>query len=224
MATLVIRTLIIYALMLIAIRIMGKRQIGELEISELVITFLLSELAVLPISNKNAPLSHAVIPILLLLSLEVIFSFALSKSALLRKIMIGKPSIIINKGKVDSKELSKLRISMAELMSELRLKGAASLSEVEYAIIEDNGQLSVFKTAGTSPLTPDDAGIAARSRGIAHCVISSGKISQEGLIAAGRDKTWLEFELQKRNTAVSDVCLMSVDDCGDIFLLLKGSN
>ena len=109
-------------------------------------------------------------------------------------------------------------------MSELRLKGAASLSEVEYAIIEDNGQLSVFKTAGTSPLTPDDAGIAARSRGIAHCVISSGKISQEGLIAAGRDKTWLEFELQKRNTAVSDVCLMSVDDCGDIFLLLKGSN
>lgn len=222
MVTLVIRTIIIYLLMLLAIRIMGKRQVGELEVSELVITFLLSELAVLPISNKNAPLSHAVIPILLLLSLEVIFSFALSKSSLLRKIMIGKPSIIIQKGKLDTKELAKLRISMAELMSELRLKGVASLSEVEYAIVEDNGQLSVFKPAGTSPLTPEDAGIDVRSKGIAHCVISNGKVSEDGLRAAGRDCKWLESELRKRGAAVFDVCIMTVDDCGEIFMMLKG--
>ncbi|MBR6917808.1 MAG: DUF421 domain-containing protein [Clostridia bacterium] len=203
---------------------MGKRQVGELEVSELVITFLLSELAVLPISNKNAPLSHAIIPGLLLLAAEVIFSFVLSKSERFRKFAIGRPSIIINKGELDRKELSKLRIGISELMSELRLKGAASLSEVEYAIVEENGQLSVFKRAASSGLTPSDVGIEAKEHGIAHCVIASGKVSDEGLRAAGRDRAWLAQKLAPTGASEDAVFLMTVDDAGDTIIIMKNRN
>ena len=224
MATLFLRTVIIYALLLAAIRLMGKRQVGELEVSELVITFLLSELAVLPLSNRYAPLSHALIPVLLLLSAEVIFSFLTFKFPLFRRIALGKPSVIVKKGKVDSKELARLRISIAELMSELRLCGAASLDEVEYAVVEDNGKLSVFKNAASSPAVSRDAGIKTVERGIAHCVIADGKICGEGLADADKSADWLDRFLKEKNTAVSDVWFMTVDDSGEIIIIMKGSD
>ncbi len=222
MATLFLRTIVIYILLLAAIRLMGKRQVGELEVSELVITFLLSELAVLPLSNKNAPLSHAIVPVLLLLSAEVIFSYLAFRFPRFRKIALGKPSVIINKGKIDRKELAKLRIGIAELMSELRLCGVASIDEVEYALIEDNGKLSVFKNARSSPLTPHDSGIAAKERGIAHCLVAEGRISRDGLKISGRTEEWLNSFLEEKNTAVGDVYFMTVDDSGEIVMIMKG--
>jgi len=223
MATVFARTIIIYILLLGAMRLMGKRQVGELEVSELVTTFMLSELAVLPIANKNAPLSHSILPVLLLLSVELIFSYITSKSNLLRKIMLGKPNIIIRKGVLDEKELSKLRMSVDELMSELRLKGVSSPEEVDYAIVEDNGQLSVIKRAAASPLTPPDLGLSSCERGIAHCVVADGKISGDGLSDIGKTKSWLNGELEKRNTAIEDIRLMTVDDGGTIFIIMKGT-
>ncbi len=222
MATLFLRTVIIYIVLLAAIRFMGKRQIGELEVSELVITFLISELAVLPLSNRNAPLSHAILPVLLLLSAEVIFSYLTFKCPLFRKIALGKPSVIINKGKIERKELAKLRISIAELMSELRICGVASLDEVEYAVIEDNGKLSVFKSSASSPLSAADAGIRIAEKGIAHCLIAEGRISRDGLKLSGRSLSWLTAFLNEKNTAVGDVYFMSVDDSGKINIILKG--
>ena len=224
MASIFVRTVIIYALLLVAVRVMGKRQVGELEVSELIITFLLSELAVLPLSNVNAPITHGIVPVVLLISAEVIFSFLTSRSPTLRKIMLGKPSIIINKGVLDEKELSRLRISAAELMSELRLKGVASPEEVYYAIIEDNGQLSVFKKAKYSPLTPDDAGTASTERGIAHFVITDGKISDSALSDAGLKKDDLYKILKEKGAAAADIHLMSVDDGGGVFIIKKGRN
>ena len=221
MVTLIVRTIIIYILLLSAIRLMGKRQVGEFEVSELVITFMLSELAVMPIANTTVPVVNAIVPVVLLLSLEIVFTLLTSKSAFCRRIMLGKPNIIIKKGKLDMKELSRLRLSVAELMSELRLKGVSSLDEVDYAIVEDNGQLSVFKTAATSPVTPSDIGKPAQEKGIAHCVISDGRVSASGLKDACRDRAWLDSELTKRSAAVLDVCVMTVDDGGNILIILK---
>ena len=201
MGTIVLRTVIIYLLLLASIRLMGKRQVGELEISELVITFLLSELAVIPIADKTAPLWHAAVSILILLSAEIVTSYFASKCPAFRKLLIGKPSVIINKGTLDKKELSRQRISISELLSELRLQGIASLSEVQYAIIEDNGKLSVF------------------TEGIAHCVIADGAVSPAGLSEVGRDEKWLRSYLKERNTAVEDVYVMTVDDGGKIFII-----
>ena len=221
MATIFFRTVITYAVLLVAVRVMGKRQVGELEVSELIITFLLSELAVLPLSNVNAPITHGIIPVILLISAEVIFSFLTSRSPALRRIMLGKPSIIINKGVIDEKELSRLRISTAEFMSELRLKGVASPEEVYYAIIEDNGQLSVFKKAKYSSVTPDDEGIAATERGIAHFVVSDGKISNDAMSCAGIGTDELDRILKENNAALGDIHLMSVDDGGGVFIIKK---
>ncbi|MBQ7714984.1 MAG: DUF421 domain-containing protein [Clostridia bacterium] len=213
MVTLFLRTVIIYLIMLAAIRLMGKRQVGELEISELVITFLLSELAVIPISNRNVPLSHAIVPILLLLSAEVIISFILSKRSSARRIVIGKPSVLINKGRLDQGELDRLRMSPSELLAELRLKDVPSLSEVEYAIIEDNGQLSVIRKTS-----------AKEACGMAHCIIDSGQINRDGLRGAGIDEEWLSDYLKESGTAVEDVCLLTVDDGGNAILINNEGN
>ena len=221
MASLIIKTIIIYFILIAAIRIMGKRQIGELEISELVITFLLSEFAVLPISNKNASMLTALVPIGILLTLELASSLLTAKIPAVRKLLIGKPNIIIRKGVIDTKELSRLRMSIAELMSELRLKGISSLAEIDYAIVEDNGQISVFKTASTSPATPSDIGIAVPERGIAHCVIAEGKVLTDGLSDAGVTREWLEDELKKRCAAIRDICIMTVDDGGNVLIIMK---
>ncbi len=214
MATLFLRTLVIYVVLLAAIRLMGKRQVGQLEVSELVITFLLSELAVLPLSNIYAPLSHALIPTLVLLSAEVISSFISSKSMVFRRIVIGKPSMIINKGIIDQRELSRLRISVSELISELRLKGAASVSDVEYAIAEDNGQLSVF-------LRRQNDGERAASDGIDHCLVADGKICADGLRESGVSRAWLDGVLSENKTAAADVFLMTIDDGGNTNIILK---
>lgn len=133
LVTIFARTVIIYILLLAVIRLMGKRQIGELEVSELVTTLLLSELASQPISDSNIPLLNAVVPILVLLTAEVILSYVLTKSKAAKKLLNGTPSILINKGVLDQKELNKSRISVEELMGELRLKDISDISAVNYA-------------------------------------------------------------------------------------------
>lgn len=221
MATVFLRTFIMFALLFGAIRLMGKRQVGELEISELVITFMLSELAVMPISDKNIPLLYSVIPILILLSVEVILSFIISKSSTVKKLLLGRPSVIINKGKLDQKELQRLRMSATELMSELRLKGISSVSDVDYAIVEDNGQLSVFTKKNVSPLTPEDAGIIIRDTGMSHCVVIEGKIYEENLKLTGKSEKWVKAAAENNGASVDDIFLMTVDDCDNVYIIRK---
>ena len=153
MATCIIRTVIIYILLVLAIRTTGKRQIGELEISELVSTFLISELASMPIGNQEIPLSFAIVPILIIISLEVIISFCSTRSSVMKRIFLGSPSILIQRGKVKQKELSKARMSMEELLSQLRQNGVTTVEDADYAILENNGKLSVIPRAAAQPVT-----------------------------------------------------------------------
>ena len=221
MITLFIRTLIIYLVLVAAIRLTGKRQIGELQISELVVTFMLSELAVFPITDKNIPMLHSVIPIVLLLSLEIVFSFVQTKSRVFRNIFSGKPTVIVRRGKLLPEALAGNRLDIEELMGELRLKGVFDISDVEYALLEENGKLSVLPKADSSAITPASLGFKVTERGIAHQVISDGCVSDEELSAASKDRSWLTRILEGAGTVESDVFLMTVNDAGDISIYIS---
>lgn len=221
MATCLIRTVIIYVLLILAIRTTGKRQIGELEISELVSTFLISEVASMPIGNQEIPLSFAVLPILTIISLEIIISFLTTRSAILKKVFLGSPIILIKRGKLQQTELSKARMSVEELMSELRQNGITSIDEAGYAILENNGKLTVTPKIKNRPVEVGDLNININESGIAHAVIIDGIIKKEALEGSGLKMTWLEREIKKSKLSQKEIFLMTVDDAGKINIIKK---
>ena len=156
-----VRTIILYILIVLALRLMGKRQIGQLQPSELVVAMMLSELASIPMENVGTPLMNGVIPILTLIIAETSFSFLTLKSRRIRKMISGAPTILIEKGQVMEKELERLRFNIDDLLEELRTSGYANILDVEYAIIESNGNLSVIPKSNKRPVTPEDLSIAA---------------------------------------------------------------
>ncbi len=221
MSTIFIRTLIIYIILIGTMRIMGKRQVGQLEVSELVTTFLLSELASFSITDDGIPLLFSVIPILTLLAIEVIASFAITKSKKLKKIFIGHPTMIICKGVLDQKELARNRISLEELFGQLRLKSITSLDEIEYAILEQNGQLSVITKNSKQPVSAEDIKLEVSQKGIAHAIVIDGVINDYNLKVSGKGKLWVERRLEKRGTCADNVFLFTIDDAGNEVLILR---
>lgn len=221
MATVFVRTIIIYLLFITTIRLMGKRQVGELQISELIITFMLSELAVNPIQDISIPITYAVIPLLLLLTVEVILSFWVTKSKIVKKLFFGNPSIIIKNGILNQKELSKLRIGINELLSELRLKGFADISDIEYAIIEQNGKLSVFPKIEKQPVTLEDLEIKKKESGISLPLVIDGSIDLSNLQNLNRSEKWLNSYLARHKLQIKDIFLLSCDNSGKISIVMK---
>ena len=209
MLNILLRTVIVYALLVAAMRIGGKRQIGEMQISELVSALLLSELAAMPIGHEEIPLTFAIIPTVAVICIEIIAAFAVTKSKRLRTLFDGKPSIVIRKGKLDYAELSKLRLDIEELISEARLKGVSDISELEYAILEGNGELSVFPKAEVG------------SKGIAHIIVSDGEVNEYGLKITGLSRSALENRLKKKGLTLSELYLYTLNDDGDDNIIKK---
>ena len=221
MATLLIRTVIVYFALIVMLRLMGKRQIGELEVSELIVTILLSELAAVPITDKDTPLLFALAPSLLLLSLEVILSCVLLRFPKVKTLLAGKPSIVIRGGVLDQQELARQRTGISELLASLRQNGISDIGDVAYAILEQNGKFSVFPKATAGSVTPGQLGIPAEETGIAHALILDRKIIGENLTLAGWNRNRLEQALQKQRLAVEDVFLFSVNDAGETTIIIK---
>ena len=221
MLTILIRIILIYILLVGTMRLMGKRQIGELQLSELVTTFLLSELAAAPITDDQIPLAFAIVPISVLLSFEVIISFAVTKIPALKPIFDGKPSVLIKRGELDIKEIGRVRISVEELLSQLRIAGVADISEVDYAILEQNGQLSVIQKRTELPATASDAKIKVSEHGIAHAVIVDSHISEHSLKTLGHDQAWLHSRLKHHGVTLDKVFLFTVNDLGKENLIKK---
>ena len=221
MTTGVIRTFIIYILLVLAMRVTGKRQIGELEISELVSTILISEIASAPISNHEVPLTFAVVPVLLIISLEVSISFLATRSALMKKIFIGSPLVLIRKGNIQAQELSKARMSLEELLCQIREHGITTIEDVSYAIMENDGTLSIIPKASARGVTTEDLGLNVSENGIAHAVIIDGVIKKEALEGAGKDTVWLKKEISKAKVKQNDIFLMSVDDSDHIYIIKR---
>ncbi len=216
MPTLLLRTIIIYLILVMSLRLTGKRQIGEMQLSELVVTFMLSELAVFPITDKNVPLTHAILPIAILLSAEVIFSFLQTKSPAFRKFFCGGPAVIIEKGQLKPGVLAKNRLDVEEMLGELRLKGCFDISQVEWAILEENGKLSVLTRADASPFTPEQLDLPVDEHGCAHPVIVDGQVNENGLMSSGKSGAWLDDFLERISVPRSHVFLMTIDDLGDV--------
>jgi uncharacterized membrane protein YcaP (DUF421 family) len=221
MLTSFFRTVILLFFVILSLRLMGKRQIGELQTSEFIITILLSEIASAPITNPEIPLLCMIVPILLLLTLELLISTALLHSSLLKRLFYGTPSVIVSRGTVDLREMRRNRMEIEELMSELRLQGYSDLSDVNYAILEENGRLSVFPFASEAPLTPSEMNLRARERGIAHLLIADGSVLRNNLRCVGWTRDRLTRELNSRQLCEKDVFLFSVDDAGTVTCIKK---
>lgn len=221
MITIFIRTLLIYVILVFSMRLMGKRQVGELQLSELTVTILLSELAAYPLTDKDAPAAYAIVCILLLLSIEVIVSFILLHFPSLKVLLTGKPSMIIRDGVLDQKELRAQRLCLSELLCALRQEGISDIADVRYAILEENGKLSVFPKADAAPVTPKGEGRSVSDSGLAHSLIVDRRIIEKNLRDAKKTKEWLYREFKKRRCRVDDIFLFSVDDIGNITVIYK---
>ena len=221
MLTISLRTVLIYLFLLVCIRLMGKRQIGELQTSEFIITILLSEIASVPISNPSSPLLHSLVPVLILVFLEILISFVLLRLNPLKRLFYGFPAVLINRGEIDLEQMRKNRMELEELLSELRQKGYSDPADVRYAILEENGKLSVFPNADRAPATPSDLGVAVEESGIAHAVVADGRIISNNLRLAGWDEGRLTKELRKHGLALAEVFVLTVDDAGKITCILK---
>ena len=221
MITIVVRTVLVYFLLFIVIRCMGKRQIGELQASEFIITILLSEIASAPVTNPNLALGDSVLSVFILLALELSVSALLLRFNSLKKLFYGSPSVVVCRGKIDIAEMRRNRMEIDELMAELRQAGYSDLRDVNYAILEDNGKLSVFPKAAKAPLTPDDLAVRTDERGIAHICVLDGRTVREGIQAAGWDNHRLDAELASRRLTLPEVFLLTVDDAGGVCCVKK---
>lgn len=217
-----LRTVIIYLMLMFFLRLMGKRQIGELQMSELIITILLSEVSAAPIADPEIPLLRAMIPVVTLLLLEILISYGIMKLNFLKRVFDGAPSIIIKDGVLQQKQLAKLRISVNELMGELRVMEIASLDEVEYAILEQNGKLSVIKKSKYQNVCRDDLNITPeKEEGFAHPIIIDGYVNKNSMKDLGVDDKWLESFLKKKKISQKDVFLLTLDNAGNNLLIKK---
>lgn len=220
-----VRTVILYLVLIVGIRLMGKRQVGELEPSELVLSLVIADLAAVPMQDFGIPLLAGVIPILTLLSLTMILSVLTMKHVGFRALLCGRPSVIIRRGKLDQGEMRRNRLTVDELMEELRCQGYADPSVVWYAILETNGQLSVLPKAQEKPPTLAQLGQNPTESGLPLVLISDGHVLEHNLAARGVDRKWLEKELGHQGCSdPSAVFLMTLDETGGVYLAPKQSN
>ncbi|KAJ50433.1 uncharacterized membrane protein YcaP (DUF421 family) [Clostridium tetanomorphum] len=219
MFTVLIRTIILYFLVIFSMRIMGKKQIGQFEPFELAITIMVSELASLPMQDTRIPLIHGIIPIITLLLLQTLLSIFQLKSEKLRGIINGKPSILIKNGKIDINELKYQRYNMNDLMEELRIKGFYDIEDIEYAILETSGELSIIPKSELNPVTKKDMNIQCNQDSLPITLILDGKINYKNLKLIDKDINWLNKNLNKNNiNNFEDVFIAILNSKGKIYI------
>lgn len=223
MFVLTMRTLVLYIVIVVSLRLMGKRQLGELQPSELVVTILISNIASLPIEDTAIPLLSGITPILLLVCFEIFVSYLSLKSRAARKIITGNPIPIIRNGKIDQKKMSELRFSIDDLMEELRGAGVFDLRDVDHAIVETNGKLSVFQNFQSRNLSAKALGLQTPTNDCPPpaVLISDGELVAQGLQECNLRMDWLEKRLAENKLAIKDVFLMICDRNANYLLVPK---
>lgn len=224
MAIVLIRTVIVYVLVLLGVRLMGKRQIGELQTSELVTTILLSNISIMPIQDTSIPLVYGLVPLLSLICFEVILSFINLKSVKIRNIISGRPQVIINNGIINQKTLFDLRLSVDDLISQLRQQQVFDIRDVELAIVEINGNLSVYQKFSSRNTTtqmlniPDNDVNNSEPQFI---IISDGTIVEENLRLCNKNKNWVNSVLKDNKQSLKNILLMTSDSNSNYVLIPK---
>lgn len=215
-----IRVVILYTLVIFAIRLMGKRQVGEMQPSELVTTILISAVAAVPVQDLDIPLSHGVVPILALLACEVLLSAAGLKSPALRKLLTGNPVTVVRDGQLVQHNMRLLRLSVDDVLEDLRLAGVWDLRTVALARVETNGRLSVQLRSGDSPVTAAQLGLQLPPEGIWYTLVSDGRVLWENLPHTGRDEAWLRRWMEKAGGA-EGIFLLCCSTGGEVILAKK---
>jgi len=216
-----IRTIFLYLLVLIVMRLMGKREIGQLQPFELAISIMIADLATIPMTDVGIPITNGIIPILGLLVMHLIISFINLKSIRAREIICGRPTILIYRGKIDEKELKKERFTINELEERLRGSNVVNLGDVEYAILETSGQITVVQKPGRRTTIPQDFDIEPEYEGLPYDLIVDGKILYENLEKIGKDVLWLEKEVAKLDIKVNEILIFTFDGKCEIFCQKK---
>lgn len=222
MGVILLRTTIVYVVIIAAMRLMGKRQLGDLELSELVVTVLVADIAVAPIADPRLPLLVGLGPVILLFVLEYLVSVTAFHSVKLRLALFGKPSIIIEDGRIIQREMKRNRFTPEELLQELRNQGVEDLSTVARAVLETSGQLNVILRAEHRPVTAQTLNLTVPDAGRFTAIISDGRVLSTNLQRMGRDSRWLDHELARHGTERSeDVYLMLLNESGQVYFAAR---
>lgn len=224
MLTIFTKTVIIYILLIITMRLMGKRQLGELEVTELVITILLSEIASTPITDGKTPMMHAIIPMATLAFLEITTSALSLKFPRIKKMLSSRPSVIISRGKIDLKVMRSVRISIEELICQVRQNGIFNLEEVDYAILEENGKMSIIPKNRYRQPDIKTLGLYDDDNGAMHIIISDGIIDKHNLAMLHKDRQWLDDTVKKYKLSIEDIFCMTCNDADKVFIIKKDGN
>ena len=215
------RTTVLYIVLIAVIRLMGKRQIGQMEPSEFVVTMLAANLAAIPMEDAGIPFYSGLIPILTVLGVELVLSGISMSSVRFRRILCGKPVIMIENGRILRENLLKTRVTLDELTGHLREKDVLDLTTVQYAILETNGNLSVFLYPAEAPASAKEAGIVPKPRYLPVTIIEDGVLMNENMEKAGKDEAWVRRVLGDRRASIPGTWLLTVDREDHVFWLGK---
>ncbi len=221
MVLIFVRTIFLYILVLIVMRFMGKREISQLQPFELVISIMIADLATTPMSETGIPILYGIIPILGLLMMHILISIVNLKSIRIREIVCGKPRILMFRGKIDEKAMIKENFTINELQERLRVNGIFNLEDVEYAILETSGQITVIPKPAKRGTTPEDFGIEPEYVGISYDLVIDGKVMTDNLVKLGKDYNWLKKQVSKFHMRPEDALVVVLSGNGSIFCQRK---
>ncbi|MBI2874321.1 MAG: DUF421 domain-containing protein [Firmicutes bacterium] len=211
-----------YVIVLAVVRIMGKREIGKLSPFDLVVAIMIAELAALPMEDPKIPLVHGLIPIGTLLVAQIVFSYACLWSRLARNIVCGRSSILIREGKIDHREMRKVRYNVDDLLTQLREKNYPNLADIEFAILENSGKLSIIPKGDQRPLRGSDMGLKISNDGFPLPLVIDGQVQDDHLHSARKDAAWLQQELSKKGvSSLKEVLLAFIDNSGQLHVHLQ---
>ena len=215
------RSIILYIIVLIVMRMMGKREIGQLQPFELAISIMIADLATIPMTDTGIPIGNGIVPILGLLVMHLLISLINLKSTRLREIICGKPRILIYRGKIQEKAMIKERFTINELQERIRSQNVVNLGDVEYAILETSGQITVIEKPYKRQAIPEDFGIMPEYEGIPYDLVVDGKIMYQNLKEIGKDYNWLKKEVNKFKFNPEEALVVTIDGKGQIFCQKK---
>lgn len=223
MFVVLIRTVVLYLFIVFGIRLLGKRQVGELEPAELTLALIIADLAAVPMQDNGIPLLAGLIPIVVLLCVATILSVLSARSIRFRALLCGRPSIVVQNGMILEQELRKNRLTVDELMEEMRIKGYSDFREVKFAVLETGGQLSVLPYAAQKPVTAEQMDVPTEEPGLPIILVSDGRILGNNLKLRGYEENWLMKQLNEHGLkSPRQVFLLTVDELGRTYCVPKG--
>ncbi len=221
LATTFIKTLIVYIFVLTAIRLMGKRELGQLQPFELVVIIMIADVASVPMQNAGTPILQGIVPILALLTGEIIVSFLNIKFQFFHKILTGKPAILVKNGQIIETNLTRQRYGVEELLEQIRVAGYPDIRDIEYVILETSGQVSIIPKPEKNVVTLQDMNLTVNKVGYPRVIIFEGKLFENNLKYIGYNQEWLRKKLKERKVAIKDIFVLIADESGGIYFQEK---